>query len=117
LTVIDFDDAVYGYFAGDIGTILFYAIGRYRSDEKAKRAFIERYLTYFIEGYRSECELSEYWYKKIGDFSDLRMIVTLVFFFVKFDEERRKSDERLINSINFLKDKILKSVPCYEYDF
>ncbi|MHA2423993.1 MAG: phosphotransferase enzyme family protein [Candidatus Thorarchaeota archaeon] len=58
LTVLDFDDCVYGFFIFDIANALGFSIWE-KSDEMNNRQFADFYLKHFMEGYQEENHLVE----------------------------------------------------------
>ena len=58
LTVLDFDDSVYGFFIFDIANALGFSIWE-RPDDMSNNQFAEFYLKNFMEGYQDENHLEE----------------------------------------------------------
>lgn len=75
LTLFDFDECEYSWFASDIANPLFYATPL-PSDGKEKRTLIaQRFYNHFMEGYAKENTLEESWLKRIPLFLRLREIL------------------------------------------
>ncbi|MFW9961782.1 MAG: phosphotransferase enzyme family protein [Candidatus Thorarchaeota archaeon] len=60
LTVLDFDDCVYGFFVFDIANALGFSIWE-KPDNMTNREFADFYLKHFMEGYVRENQLDESW--------------------------------------------------------
>jgi Ser/Thr protein kinase RdoA (MazF antagonist) len=60
LTVLDFDDCVYGYFVFDIANALGFTIWE-KPDNMPNRQFADYYLKHFMTGYDNENQLDESW--------------------------------------------------------
>ncbi len=70
LTLFDFDDCGYHYFANDIAMVLFYiAMGKRNNAE-----FAEHFLSHFMRGYREENALERWWLAELPWFMKLREI-------------------------------------------
>lgn len=71
ITVFDFDDCQYFWFAHDIAMALFYVVPHHcveKEDQENARQFLE----HFLQGYRSEYELKKKWILEIPTFLSLR---------------------------------------------
>lgn len=71
LTLFDFDDCQYSWFADDIAMALFYAIPFGRSENEAKDA-IRTFFSHFMVGYRQEYDLELAWFEQIPTFMKTR---------------------------------------------
>ena len=60
LTVLDFDDAVYGFFVFDIANALGFSIWE-KQDSMSNREFADYYLEHFMKGYEEENHLEDAW--------------------------------------------------------
>ena len=60
LTVLDFDDCVYGFFIFDIANALGFSIWE-KSETMTNREFADIYLKHFMIGYQKENHLDESW--------------------------------------------------------
>jgi len=78
ISVLDFDDCQYGFFALDIGIALYHAIwwGLPENDYE-KNDFALKIVKNFMSGYATENHLSDYWLKKILLFMRYRQIDAL----------------------------------------
>ncbi len=70
MTLFDFDDCIYGWFAYDIAIVLFYAV----TNEQDWPAFTRSFMPRFLSGYTRENRLSPAWLKEIPRFLKLREI-------------------------------------------
>jgi Ser/Thr protein kinase RdoA (MazF antagonist) len=73
VTIIDFDDCVYGWFAMDIVMALFDILVLYNagSDEESQR-FARLFLSSYLSGYRQENDLPMFWQRQIPQFLKLK---------------------------------------------
>jgi len=60
ITVLDFDDCVYGFFIFDIANALGFSIWE-KQDDQSNEQFAETFLTHFMKGYEQENHLDEFW--------------------------------------------------------
>lgn len=76
ITVFDFDDSIYGWFALDIGIAATHAIwwGSPNDDRNSKNEFSQRFLNEFLTGYFKHNHLDNYWVQQIPMFMDYRNI-------------------------------------------
>ena len=78
ISVLDFEDCQYGFFALDIGIALYHAIWwGLPEDDIMKNDFAFMIIRNFMAGYKAENELSDFWYKKIMMFMLYRQIDAL----------------------------------------
>jgi amicoumacin kinase len=78
ISVLDFDDCEYGFFALDIGIALYHAIWwGLPDDDFAKNDFALKIINNFMLGYKVENHLSDFWLKKILLFMRYRQIDAL----------------------------------------
>jgi Ser/Thr protein kinase RdoA (MazF antagonist) len=73
ITLFDFDDCQYSWFANDIAMSLFYAIS-HDCVSAEDVAWAKRFLTEFLEGYRRENGIGANWPEQIPHFLKLREI-------------------------------------------
>jgi Ser/Thr protein kinase RdoA (MazF antagonist) len=73
VTIIDFDDSQYGWFAMDIAMALFDALILYNAPADEQRLqFAQSFLSDYLSGYRAEKELPQYWLVQIPQFLKLK---------------------------------------------
>lgn len=71
LTLFDFDDCCYNWFANDIAMVLFY----YITNREDPAAALDAFLPDFLRGYRAESALDPAWAAPIHDFMTMREIL------------------------------------------
>ena len=72
VTIIDFDDCVYGWFAMDIAMALFDGLVLYNAPSDGEsQEFARRFLSNYLSGYRQEYVLPQFWQQKIPKFLKL----------------------------------------------
>ena len=69
ITVFDFDDCCYGWYAMDVAMALFDMLVVYPRSEE--RAFARAFLRTYLKGYNGEHRLSGFWIEQIPDFLKL----------------------------------------------
>ncbi len=73
VTIIDFDDCGYGWFAMDVAMALFDVLVLFNAaDDKESQAFASEFFCNYLAGYRKEFELSTYWQAQIPLFLKLK---------------------------------------------
>jgi Ser/Thr protein kinase RdoA (MazF antagonist) len=73
ITIIDFDDCVYGWFAMDVAMALFDVLVLYNpATEEHKQQFAVRFMSNYLSGYRLENDLSQFWQSQIPKFLELK---------------------------------------------
>jgi len=102
INVFDFDDALYGWFALDMGIALYHGL-RWGRKNDAGVDFSESIVKFFLEGYRSANELSEFWLSKVPLFMKHRQICKFSWFFdpEKIDGHQRERIYNIENDILF----------------
>jgi len=78
ISVLDFDDCEYGFFALDIGIALYHAIWwGLPEDGSFKNEFAYKIIKNFMSGYKTENSINDFWLKKIILFMKYRQISAL----------------------------------------
>jgi Ser/Thr protein kinase RdoA (MazF antagonist) len=73
VTIIDFDDCVYGWFAMDVAMALFDVLVLYNAaDETENQVFAQRFINNYLAGYRQENDLSQFWQSQLPRFLKLK---------------------------------------------
>jgi len=73
VTIIDFDDCVYGWFAMDVAMALFDVLVLYNApNETESQRFAQRFITNYLFGYRQENDLSLFWQHQLPRFLKLK---------------------------------------------
>jgi Ser/Thr protein kinase RdoA (MazF antagonist) len=89
ITVFDFDDCCYGWFAMDIAMALFDTLVVYpRSDEPASA---RRFMRAYLAGYNRERRLSHFWVERIPDFLKLLEIGVYTMVYRQYDPSDTES--------------------------
>ena len=60
LTVLDFDDSVFGFFVFDIANALGFSIWE-KQEEMSNRQFADFYIGHFMKGYQKENQMEDSW--------------------------------------------------------
>ncbi len=85
ITVFDFDDCVYGWYAMDIAMPLFDMLVVYPQADKA--AFAERVLTHFLSGYQEARPITPFWIARLPLFLKLLEISIYAQVYTFYDPE------------------------------
>ncbi len=73
VSIIDFDDCAYSWFAMDVAMALFDILVLYDPQSEAdKQSFARRFLSNYLAGYRTEKEIPQYWLEQIPRFLKLK---------------------------------------------
>ncbi|MEK4273634.1 phosphotransferase enzyme family protein [Paenibacillus sp. FSL R7-0026] len=111
ITVFDFDDSLYGWFALDIGIAATHAVW-WGSDYKAwgsKHEFAKHFLNEFLEGYIKQNSMGQEWIQRIPLFMEYRNISS---FFWWLNNWNGKEE----NLTDFQKNAIIETVKLIESD-
>lgn len=108
ISVFDFDDCLYGWFALDVGVALYHALWWGRKND-AGHDFAEEIIASFIQGYLAANDLSDFWLTKIPMFMKFRQICKLSWFYDPKTNDAHQ-EERMRNIVN---DMLFTG---YEYD-
>jgi len=112
ITLFDFDDCAYSWFANDIAIVLFYAV--MGSDDA--NDFTELFLSHFFEGYRLKNTLDPVWLDEIPNFLKLREIDMYAIIHRSFDVENL-NDPWCVAFMQNRRAKIEKNTPYIDFDF
>jgi Ser/Thr protein kinase RdoA (MazF antagonist) len=101
ITVFDFDDCAYFWFAGDLAMPLYYAVSDISREEPERRAGkIREMLPPLLEGYREENQLDRDWLRQLPMFWKLRDLELYLFCHKTFDRERlTEGQERFLGTL------------------
>lgn len=110
ITVFDFDDCSYQWFASDIAIALYYIVWRKCSGrpQSEKDAYAKEFLDNFMIGYNTENRLEEFWLNEIPFFLKLRDITLYTVFHQKFDQDNLQRFAKLLDEI---RSRIEREVP------
>lgn len=115
ITVFDFDDSAYQWFASDIAIALYYTIWwKCNGQQQSERdAYAKDFLTHFMMGYDAENKLDEYWLSELPFFLKLRDITLYTVFHKKFDQNNLQRYSKLLDGIRA---RIEREVPIVALD-
>ncbi|MDR6726341.1 Ser/Thr protein kinase RdoA (MazF antagonist) [Paenibacillus amylolyticus] len=101
ITVFDFDDSLYGWYAMDIGVAATHAVWWGSDHPKwcSKNEFSKYFLTSFLEGYLEENHLDYEWIKRIPLFMEYRNISSFFWWLKDWDGDEGKLTESQKNAI------------------
>jgi Ser/Thr protein kinase RdoA (MazF antagonist) len=113
ITVFDFDDCCYGWYAMDVAMALFDTLVVYpRSDEPASaRAFMRAY----VAGYKRERHLSNFWIERIPDF--LKLLEIGVYTMVRRQHDPSDTESWIGKFMPNRKERIERGVPYVDVPF
>ena len=101
ITVFDFDDSSYQWFASDIAIALYYTVWWKCADyqQEDKDIYAKQFLKDFLNGYNEENSLEKWWLNEIPFFLKLRDITLYTVFHKKFGPNTPERYERLLAGI------------------
>ena len=101
ITVFDFDDSSYQWFASDIAIALYYTIWwKFSgSGQREKDAYAKRFLESFMMGYSAENRLEDCWLRELPFFLKLRDLTLYTVFHKKFDQNSLEKYSKLLAGI------------------
>ena len=102
INVFDFDDAVYGWFALDIGLALYHGLWWGRKND-AGEDFTNSIIDNFLKGYLSANSLSDFWISKIPMFMKFRQICKFTWFYdaCNVDSHQQERIRNIENGVLF----------------
>jgi amicoumacin kinase len=110
LTLFDFDDCQYSWFAEDLAMALFYAAWPPERTEE-KRCFAQTFYRAFLEGYRQENDLDKQWLNEIPYFLRQREICLYMVLTSLGEEQWDESVKRFMRG---RRESILSGLPCVD---
>jgi Ser/Thr protein kinase RdoA (MazF antagonist) len=113
VTLFDFDDCCYGWFAMDVAMSLFDILVLYRGDER--EAFAGGFLTTYLRGYAQESPIHPLTFRHLPDF--LKMLEIGVYLDVQPHYEPGGEDPWLAAFMPSRERRIVEAVPYVELDF
>lgn len=95
ITVFDFDDSIYGWYALDIAIAATHAVwwGSPVEDRQSKNEFAKRFLAEFLAGYLKHNSLDTYWIQQIPMFMDYRNISSYFWWLSNWDGDESRLSE------------------------
>ena len=112
ITLFDFDDCVYSWYANDLAIVLFYAVTNVDDADTFGLHFFE----HFLRGYRRENQLDPHWLTTIPDFLKLREIDLYAVIHRSFDVQDLR-DPWVAAYMKNRKARIEQEVPYVNIDF
>jgi amicoumacin kinase len=109
LTLFDFDDCAYNWYAYDIAIALFYMV----LEAPEGPAFAQEFLPHLIEGYRSVYPIDDFWLREIPYFLKVREIELYAVIYSSFGPEPVQ-DEWCLNYMRGRRERIEQGVPYIE---
>jgi Ser/Thr protein kinase RdoA (MazF antagonist) len=113
ITLFDFDDCNYSWFANDLAIVLFYLLVG-RADGPA---FLAAFMPHFLRGYRGENRLDAAWLREIPHFMKLREIDLYAIIHRSFDVENLDDHPWCARFMRDRRERIEAGVPFVDYDF
>ncbi|WP_438352001.1 phosphotransferase enzyme family protein [Paenibacillus sp. FA6] len=113
ITVFDFDDSIYGWFALDIGVAATHAVwwGSPNNDRNSKNEFAKQFLIEFLTGYLKHNHLERYWIQQIPMLMDYRNISSFFWWLSGWDGNEDHLSESQKSAILNAVELIQKDLP------
>jgi Ser/Thr protein kinase RdoA (MazF antagonist) len=116
VTIIDFDDCVYGWFAMDIAMALFDVLVIYDSlNDEDSQDFARSFLSSYLSGYRQEYDLTRFWQEQIPKFLKLKELC--IYADLIDHADRAKPGSWVGNFMVGRSDRINADLPYVDIDF
>ncbi|MBN2379380.1 phosphotransferase [candidate division WOR-3 bacterium] len=113
ITVIDFGDSRYDWFANDLAIPIFYVV-REHWFVQPDNDFVRRFMRCILEGYLSENTLESRWLSEIGFFHKLRELLLYITLYAEGMKDLDPWSERFMQG---RRESIEQSTPIIEADF
>lgn len=113
ITVFDFDDCAYNWFAYDLAVSYYHAYWQASSFTPENKEFSKQFWTHFLHGYRMEHSIQKEMLEQIPLFLKLREIFLYILFLEKWDIK----EDWQVYTINDLKHKIENRIPFSDFNF
>ena len=112
ITLFDFDDCAYSWYANDIAIVLFYMITNHPEPEK----YAETFFSSFLKGYRRHKSIDSFWLNQIRQFLKLREIDLYAVIHRSFDVANI-SNQWVKNFMRNRQQNIENDIPYLSIDF
>ncbi len=112
ITLFDFDDCAYSWYANDIAIVLFYAV----SSEDDPVLFAREFMRHFLRGYLTENRLDPVWWDEVPHFLKLREIDLYAVIHRSFDVENL-DDPWCARFMDGRKERLEDGVPYLDFEF
>jgi Ser/Thr protein kinase RdoA (MazF antagonist) len=120
LTILDFDDCVYGFFIFDVANALGFSIWE-KPEKMSNSQFADFYLKYFMTGYQKENQLDDSWMEDLPKALKLFEFIHYNAFNMDYDLAGKGSfdalDERTKRILNRYRKSIENDLPYIENTF
>ncbi len=113
ITLFDFDDCTYSWFANDIAIVLFYVL----AVAEDKPALTRHFLPPFLEGYRRHNRLAPEWLPTLARFLTLREIDLYGVIYRSFDVSNLPDDDWILQFMAGRRERIEAGLPFVDIDF
>lgn len=115
IKVFDFDDCLYSWYSFDIALTLFEFVSTVSYKEtQARVIFAEKFICYFLKGYKTKNSIESFWIDKFDLFLKYRRICTYKFI-------KSISSKKLTNPyaeyLAWLKEEIINEKPFIKIDY
>ncbi|WP_274365746.1 phosphotransferase enzyme family protein [Paenibacillus thermotolerans] len=113
ITVFDFDDAIFGWFALDIAVAATHAVwwGSPSNDRESKNDFAKMFLNEFLIGYLKHNHLDRFWVQHIPLFMDYRNISSFFRWLSSWDGNEERLSESQKSAIVYAVELIQQDLP------
>jgi len=115
MTIFDFDDCSFNWFAQDIAVSFYHAVWQGMAFNPENQTFPYEFIKSFFKGYRNECELKKETIEQIPLFLKLREVFLYRLFNEKWDMEQL--EEWQVYTLNDLKYRIENDIPYSDINF
>ena len=115
MTIFDFDDCSFNWFAQDIAVSFYHAVWQGMSYNPENQSFPLQFIKSFLNGYREECVLKKETLKQIPLFLKHREIFLFALFKEKWDVDQFEDWQKY--TLNDLKFRIENEIPYTDIDF
>ncbi|MBN2006059.1 MAG: phosphotransferase [Anaerolineae bacterium] len=113
MTVFDFDDCVYGWYAMDVAMGLFDILVLYPGEDKV--AFAGRFLNAYLEGYRRETPFGDFWVRQLPYF--LKLLETEIYVMLHRDYTPEDDDPWVSRFMPGRRARLEAGLPYVDLDF
>ncbi|UCD63846.1 MAG: phosphotransferase [Candidatus Zixiibacteriota bacterium] len=113
ITVFDFDDCQYHWFAADLSIPLFYVMRNKVLNDRSTE-FARHFFGCLMEGYNRENSISRKWLEQIPCFLKLR---EMILYIIIYAEGIQDSDEWCRDFMENRRERIEKDIPVVDIDF
>src|SRR5690625_1471775 len=117
IILFDFGDCEYNWFIYDIAIVIYHAVQTVDENNiKGSGEFAHQFIKAFLEGYLTENNLDSYWLSKLTFFLNYRRIYSYMYI-SKFISKQQKSEKRVKNILNSMKDKMESDIPYLDINY